>query len=125
MTTMPSTLLTKVRVQGFWSLKHATVELGRINVLIGPNGAGKSNLLRALRLPPLMRTQALRLFSYTPSGLLVKEGKQAEFLLHDDFPWSLAQRIGVASQAIADRTQAALVNAAHKPQISQQPSWYF
>lgn len=62
MTTMPSTLLTKVRVQGFWSLKDATVELGRINVLIGPNGAGKSNLLRALRLPPLMRTQALRLF---------------------------------------------------------------
>jgi predicted ATPase len=56
------TLLTKVRVQGLWSLKNVTVELGRINILIGPNGAGKSNLLRALRLPPLMRTQSLRRF---------------------------------------------------------------
>lgn len=56
------TLLTKIRVQGLWSLKNVTVDLDRINVLIGPNGAGKSNLLRALRLPPLMRTQALRRF---------------------------------------------------------------
>lgn len=56
------TLLTKIRVQGLWSLANVTVELDRINVLIGPNGAGKSNLLRALRLPPLMRTQNLRRF---------------------------------------------------------------
>ncbi len=63
--------------------------------------------------------------SYTPSGIQVKEGKQAEFLLHNDFPWSLVQRIGVASQAVAIQAQAAIVNAAHRPQISVQPSWYF
>jgi hypothetical protein len=63
--------------------------------------------------------------SYTPSGNQVKEGKQAEFLLHNDFPWSLVQRIGVASQAIAVQAQAAIASAAHKPQISVQPSWYF
>lgn len=63
--------------------------------------------------------------SYTPSGNQVKEGKQAEFLLHSDFPWSLVQRIGVASQAIAIQARAAIANAAHKPQISVQPSWYF
>jgi hypothetical protein len=63
--------------------------------------------------------------SYTPSGNLVKEAKQAEFLLEDDFPWSLVQRIGVASQTVASRVRAALANAAHKPQISVEPSWYF
>jgi len=63
--------------------------------------------------------------SYTPIGLQVKEGKQAEFLLQDDFPWSLVQRIGVASQAIANMARAALANATHQPQVSVQPSWYF
>lgn len=63
--------------------------------------------------------------SYTPSGNQVKEGKQAEFLLHNDFPWSLVQRVGVASQAIAIQAHAAIANAAHKPQISVQTSWYF
>lgn len=63
--------------------------------------------------------------SYTPSGTQVKEGKQAEFLLHNDFPWSLVQRIGVASQAIASQARVAIATAAHQPQISVQPSWYF
>lgn len=61
----------------------------------------------------------------TPSGKQVKEGKQAEFLLHDDFPWSLVQRIGVASQAMASQAHAAIAHAAHQPQISVQSSWYF
>jgi len=63
--------------------------------------------------------------SYSPSGLLVKEGKQAEFLLDGDFPWSLVQHIGVRSQAVALQAQAALGSAAHKPRVSVQPSWYF
>lgn len=63
--------------------------------------------------------------SYTPSGNQVKEGKQAEFLLHIDFPWSLVQRIGVASQAIATQAHAAIASAAHRPQVSVQQSWYF
>jgi len=63
--------------------------------------------------------------SYTPSGKQVKEGKQAEFLLQDDFPWSLVQRIGVASQATATKARAALAGAAHQPTVSVQPSWYF
>ena len=63
--------------------------------------------------------------SYTPSGNQVKEGKQAEFLLHDAFPWGLVQRIGVASQAIATKAKAALANAPHRPHVSVQPNWYF
>lgn len=81
------TQLTKVRVRGLWSLKDVTVELGRLNVLIGPNGAGKSNLLKALRLPPLMLTQALRDFVGKQGGasrLLhygPKETREAEIAL--------------------------------------------
>ncbi|MCL2725747.1 MAG: AAA family ATPase [Polyangiaceae bacterium] len=60
--TTPTTQLTQVRVEGFRSIKDATVDLGPINVLIGPNGSGKSNLLTALRLPSIMRAQGLRLF---------------------------------------------------------------
>jgi hypothetical protein len=63
--------------------------------------------------------------SKTPSGNQVKEFKQAEFLLHNDFPWSLVQRIGVASPVVARQAQVAIANAVHKPQISVQPSWYF
>jgi hypothetical protein len=63
--------------------------------------------------------------SSTPSGLPVKEGKQAEFLLDGDFPWSLVQRIGVASQAVAQAARAAVATATHQPQVSVQPSWYY
>jgi predicted ATPase len=38
----------RLKVQGFKSLKDATWEPGRLNVLIGPNGSGKSNLLSAI-----------------------------------------------------------------------------
>jgi predicted ATPase len=84
--TTPSTLLTKVRVEGFRSIKEATVHLGPINVLIGPNGAGKSNLLTALRLPPMMRAQGLRLF--------VGEQGGASRLLH--YGPSVTRAMGIA-----------------------------
>lgn len=60
--TQPQTLLTKVHVAGFRSLREVDLDLQPVNVLIGPNGAGKSNLLSVLRLVPLMRTQNLRYF---------------------------------------------------------------
>lgn len=55
----------------------------------------------------------------------VKEGKQAEFLLHGDFPWSLVSQIGVASPAVAGQARAAIQAAAHQPIVSVQPAWYF
>lgn len=47
----------------------------------------------------------------------VKEGKQAEFLVHGDLPWGLVSRIGVASLAVAARAQVAIQGAAHQPII--------
>jgi predicted ATPase len=66
--------LTRIRVEGFRSLKSVELAPGRVTVLIGANGSGKSNLLSCLRLVSLMRTQSLRRF--------VGEAGGASALLH-------------------------------------------
>lgn len=55
----------------------------------------------------------------------VKEGKQAEFLLHGSFPWELVERVGVVSQPTAQQLATEMQKAAHKPQVEVQPNWYF
>ncbi len=55
----------------------------------------------------------------------IKEGKQAEFLLHGSFPWELVSRIGVGSQMIAQRAHSALGSANHRPVIEIKTDWYF
>lgn len=42
--------LTRLRVQGYRSIRALDLPLGQVNVITGPNGAGKSNLYRALLL---------------------------------------------------------------------------
>jgi len=56
---------------------------------------------------------------------LVKEGKQAEFLVEEFFPWILIERIGVHSLAIHNRVADILSNAAHKPAVQIMPGWYY
>ena len=41
-------VLKKLTVERFKSIRHAEVELGRVNLFIGGNGAGKSNILEAI-----------------------------------------------------------------------------
>jgi hypothetical protein len=55
----------------------------------------------------------------------VKEGKQAEFLVYESFPWSLVERIGVADQSVLRQVQSALARAEHRPRVSVQRGWYF
>jgi predicted ATPase len=54
--------LERIHITGFTSLADVTLAPGRLTVLIGANGSGKSNLLRALRMAPLMRTGSLQRF---------------------------------------------------------------
>jgi predicted ATPase len=42
--------LDSVTIEGFTSIRSATVSLGDLNVLVGANGAGKSNFVRALEM---------------------------------------------------------------------------
>lgn len=54
-----------------------------------------------------------------------KEGKQAEFLMHDSAPWELIEEIGVRNQKMAERVRAALEDCSHRPDIRVQESWYY
>ena len=54
-----------------------------------------------------------------------KEGKQAEFLIEQRFPWELVSRIGVRSQRVCYQTEAVLEAAAHRPPVEIRPAWYY
>jgi hypothetical protein len=54
-----------------------------------------------------------------------KEGKQAEFLMFDVFPWTLINKIGTINSTMATKVQTALVGVGHQPIIAVEPSWYF
>lgn len=55
----------------------------------------------------------------------VKEGKQAECLVHGAFAWRLVQRIGVESTSVAERVSRVLIEATHRPVVEVLPEWYF
>ena len=55
----------------------------------------------------------------------VKEGKQAEFLVHHSFPWDLVRRIGVLDRAIAQQVSNTMHGAAHRPVVEIRTDWYF
>lgn len=48
---------------------------------------------------------------------VVKEGKQAEFLLHGRFPFDLVGRIGVQSSTVRAAAAAALRGGSHRPAV--------
>jgi hypothetical protein len=60
---------------------------------------------------------------WSPADL--REGKQAEFLLHGFFPWELVEQIGVYSREIGEQAVQILQAAAHRPQVVRQPDWYY
>lgn len=58
------------------------------------------------------------------SGSL-KEGKQAEFLVEQRFPWHLIERIGVHSAAVYGQVVNALPAHGHRPTVEVRPDWYY
>ena len=55
----------------------------------------------------------------------IMEGKQAEFLIEQRFPWQLVERIGVYSQTIYRQVKAALSASGHCPPVRVQRGWYY
>jgi hypothetical protein len=55
----------------------------------------------------------------------VKEGKQAEFLVEDFFPWRLIERIGVHSKVIGQRVIEAMKGDKHRPPVEILTDWYY
>ena len=45
----------------------------------------------------------------------IKEGKQAEFLVEQSFPWELVERIGVHSRKLGQIAADAIRSASHRP----------
>lgn len=70
----------KLHIKGFRSLKDATWEPGKLNVVIGQNASGKSNLLRALELLQLSATGQLPQAVLQQGGIapLLWDGKATE-----------------------------------------------
>ena len=54
----------------------------------------------------------------------VKDGKQAEFLVYERFPWDLVRSIGVHSSAVAAQVNGILGGAA-APTVAVRRDWYY
>ena len=54
-----------------------------------------------------------------------KEGKQAEFLLEQSFPWHLVERIGVLNLAVHAQVAHALPVQGHRPLVEIKTDWYY
>jgi len=55
----------------------------------------------------------------------VKEGKQAEFLMFEAFPWSLVEGIGVIDRGIGSLVSKTLAEASHQPPVRVRRAWYY
>jgi hypothetical protein len=51
------------------------------------------------------------------------ERRQAEFLVHQFFPWAGFERIGVRSSAVAAKVKALL--GGKPPAVETHPDWYY
>lgn len=55
----------------------------------------------------------------------VKEERQAEFLVHEFFPWSSFLGLGVKNEAMAARVSTVLAQQLHQPKVVVRPAWYY
>lgn len=55
----------------------------------------------------------------------VKRKKQAEFLVHARFPWTLVERIGVMDAEIASLVRGIIRGADHQPPVAIERDWYY
>jgi hypothetical protein len=54
-----------------------------------------------------------------------KRHRQAEFLVHQFFPWASFTEIGVCNSSMVARVQARLAPAAHRPPVHVRSGWYY
>jgi len=56
---------------------------------------------------------------------MVKEGKQAEFLIYDIFPWQMVEKIGVINTVVLNQVNPIIQTASYKPVVNVERSWYY
>jgi len=55
---------------------------------------------------------------------IIKEGKQAEFLVYESFPWQLVEKIGVSNNKIRNAV-IDKIGAAQSDMVTVEQSWYY
>jgi len=55
----------------------------------------------------------------------VKEAKQAEFLVHESFPWHLLARVGVRTMQMQERVETLLEQAGLATPVQVRTEWYY
>jgi len=55
----------------------------------------------------------------------IKEGKQAEFLTEESFPWALVERVGVQAQSMYQQVAGLLAGKARHPKVEILRDWYY
>ena len=70
---------------------------------------------------------AVQTIRWAGSGISpsVKEGKQAEFLVEQSFPWELVSRVGARSPQVLEQVGEVLHEAGHQPRVEIMPEWYY
>jgi hypothetical protein len=71
------------------------------------------------------KVMKLRYWNDTPEDGDRSRRRQAEFLVHQSFPWALVQEIGVMTPAIADRVDQALQGQPYRPPVVVRRGWYY
>ena len=51
--------------------------------------------------------------------------RQAEFLVHQFFPWKLIRGIGVINESIKTKVETILQNHQYQPSVKKCPQWYY
>lgn len=54
-----------------------------------------------------------------------KRRRQAEFLVHNFFPWNLIHYIGVYNNNVEREVNELLKGSTHKPKVGMERSWYY
>jgi hypothetical protein len=56
---------------------------------------------------------------------LVKDAKQAEFLVFESFPWTLVRKIVVINGNLVERVRQIVSVSTHRPDVQVQTEWYY
>jgi hypothetical protein len=56
---------------------------------------------------------------------VIKDGKQAEFLVYESFPWELVETIGVQNGATLTQVRDILQLTEHRPPVEIETEWYY
>ena len=115
--------LESIEIEGFLSIRSASVSLGALNVLIGANGAGKSNFITAFELLGRLVDEDLRLFvgRYGGASALrnaTSNSDRITFDLRDDTYGYRAVLVPDAQDQLIFENEAALFR--HDPTVEFQ-----